>query len=65
MSVVRFSIILTEFLDFSEEKGNLLAKNGDFGYNRDNKKWCSVAFLASAQRAQRRNPYEKKDQRPA
>lgn len=36
--------ILTDFLEFSEEKCKLLAKEGVFRYNRNNRKWRSVAF---------------------
>ncbi len=49
--VERFSIILTGFLVFSEEKGNLLAKSGDFGYNRGNKNGVLLPFGASSQGA--------------
>jgi len=49
MEVVSFSRILTEFLDFSEEKGKILAKNGDFGYNRGNKNGVLLLYCYGAE----------------
>jgi len=47
--VERNSRILTDFLDFSEEKGNLLAKSGDFRYNRGNKNGVLLLYCYGAE----------------
>ena len=44
-----FSIILTKILVFSEEKGNLLVRSGDFQYNRGNESGVLLPFVAAAQ----------------